>query len=1045
MKHQNIKAQKIISGLLIIIVSIWLSACGADVGGNEDRTAGTITLTSLDAGGEIIGTFNITWDNDEANRSFVDIEFSSDSGETWQALPVPEPNTDNEICVPDLQAIADALALAGEDPDAIAAVDTTVEICAPNSGFTPDFGVYVWDTNTVLDCRACRIRITATDVVGNVSTSVASAEDFIINNVPQVLGAALYFDFSNDGAGAGDTITIPFDKPVELNATVAGDAFFVPVLGDGIGVFSTMRLGASNNEIVITINDLGLGSIFHLHVAGQFDATRTSRTAPSGLDILDNIAGEIIFANDTGRTAEPVGDGIDIEPAFGAVPTQMGPVMSDSRSQAVAVADLDGDNELDIVRINTSNDDSILINNGPAAWLDDATDTSNNFAPSQPLGDNNNTSVAVADIDGANGPDIIIGNSVMNLVFLNNGSGVFTPLAQPVAFDAVTGTQTVAFADVDGSNGVDVIIGVNGANRVFFNNGSGSFSDSGNALGSSDTRAIALEDIDGDGDLDLVTGNLGAGNRVYTNNGSGIFSDSLQSLGGIADTQSIVLGDIDGDGDFDLITGNEIDTNLSRVNRVWRNDGNGNFSEDETPQTLGDSDTFSLVLVDVGRDGDLDLISGNLGQADRVWINDGTGLFSDSGQRLNTATASNDTTTSIAVGDFDGDTDPDLVAVSSGLGSFDTVWLNPSRSLSQPFFVDTKQNLGTNSTRAIAYGDVDANGQADVVTGNASSQANRVYLADAAGTLFTDSGQELGTSSTFDLKLADVDGDTDLDIITGNTGSSPNKVWINSGLNSGVFVELDQFGSSSTLSIAVGDIDGDGDLDVVAGNGSFQANRVWRNNGSGVFNDVDMTSLMDTDSTNSVVLGDVDGDGDLDLITGNTGADNRVWLNGGDASGSNTGVFTDSGQALGGAASTQALALGDIDNDGDLDMVEAVVGQPNRVWINNINNLVAERGVFSENTPAQALAATASTVSIALGDIDGDGDLDLVAGNQGANDIWFNSGLHSGVFVASGKTVDSGFSFSLLFVDADNDGDQDLFIGNDATFSGVNRLWLNDF
>jgi len=172
-------------------------------------------------------------------------------------------------------------------------------------------------------------------------------------------------------------------------------------------------------------------------------------------------------------------------------------------------------------------------------------------------------------------------------------------------------------------------------------------------LGFAAVSAVALGDVDDDGDLDVVLGVAGGGaETVWSNDGSGTFT--LLGSFGAGDTRALVLADLDGDRDLDVVVGN-----LANGDTVWHNDGSGSFTG--TLQSLGSSTTVALTGADVDQDGDLDYF-GSFGLAGlHVFLNDGDANFLDGGP---VGEASSSFATVAA--DFDRDGAPDVVAAGGG-------------------------------------------------------------------------------------------------------------------------------------------------------------------------------------------------------------------------------------------------------------------------------------------------------------------------------------------------------------------------------------------
>ena len=255
-------------------------------------------------------------------------------------------------------------------------------------------------------------------------------------------------------------------------------------------------------------------------------------------------------------------------------------------------------------------------------WLNDG---NGNFTNSgQQLVNKNCGSIALADFDGDNDLDVFLGIGATeseigpaNQVWLNDGTGTFTNSGQLLGNGDHYSTHA---GDIDNDGDIDVLVTCNtrenNENEIWSNDGTSTFTKK--VLSKHYSKDLALGDLDNDGDLDVVITYFGrdtsdtVGAEIFLNDGSGNFTsgsqkfDSVQCIG-------VALGDLNNDGSLDILFGNG-DWNIDYPNTVWLNNGNGNFVKAHV--NFGNADGTLVELADVDDDGDLDVVSGN-----KIWFN----------------------------------------------------------------------------------------------------------------------------------------------------------------------------------------------------------------------------------------------------------------------------------------------------------------------------------------------------------------------------------------------------------------------------------------
>jgi len=793
---------------------------------------------------------------------------------------------------------------------------------------------------------------------------------------------------------------------------------------------------------------------------------------------------------------------------------------------SVVAGDVDNDGDVDLVTANGTA--SIRLNDGTGVFTAAADLTA-------PAG-GSVTGVALADVNGDGRLDLLTTGFSRLDTWHNTGGGNFMLYASlPIS----VASRAPVLADVDGDGDLDVLLAGSSAVQVRLNNGTGTFSGGTDVPVAGGVYTVAVADLDGDGDLDFlgagsVNGNFTSGYvNIRLNNGAGAFTNA-PDLTTAALSNSVALGDLNGDGDVDLVVGSIIrDTN------VLLNNGNGTFTS--APDVSTGTNTATVALADVDGDGDLDLLHTQALANAVAWSpSDGTGRFA-----AHRTVAVGNAPEALAVADLDGDLALDIATADSrgqsltvrfnrlpaptitafapgsgpagtsvtitgtGFGTTTTVLFNgvaagfavnssttltatvPPGATTGPITVITaggtavsaasyavtgppapvvlSRSPARNSAVASPTGPVSLTFSQAIAAGTAaelrvwgSSSGGRrpdpvsgggtatlsvqptvpflpgelvrvsipssvrgttgaaarpeVYQFTAAGGVgrgvFQRGGNVAALLAPVFVQPADLDSDGDLDLITGlATGV---QIFDNNGRGTftpgRLVASFSRPQSTSPGEVVAADVDNDGDLDILDAAGGY-----FRNNGSS-FASTPITSLTAI-SSRLLKVGDLDADGNLDLIVVSTYTGEVVALLN-DGSGNFGGTVR---VIASGSGYSDDIVVVDVDNDGDLDVM-ATSRRAGTVVLSRNDG----RGTFS---PRETVATVTDPVALQLGDLDGDGDLDLVYAmryDPTGNTVLVRLNDGQGTFGSAALVAFDSNVLSLRLADINGDGRLDL-------------------
>lgn len=592
------------------------------------------------------------------------------------------------------------------------------------------------------------------------------------------------------------------------------------------------------------------------------------------------------------------------------------------------VLDIDNDGDMDIAY---SSQDNI-------SWLEN-TDGQATFTDHYLLGDNQG--FYSVDVDGDAISDFIADFGDDLRAYKLNADGTLSFLE---TMNTSSLNNDFKAGDIDGDGDNDVVtLFENGNTRQihWYENidGLGTFSNrqilfslpSVSSFSNSDQKGIEIIDIDNDNQVDVVTFHTKRnGMSWYKNLGSNVFgpeqiiSDQIQTI------TSIAISDLDNDSAPDILF---TDYTLNEYSWFKNQDGLGDFGSKLSISS------YALFINhvdygDIDGDGDLDLVSSSHADNKVAWYENTNGLgdFSNIQQLISTTT---DGARDVFAVDLDGDLDKDVLVsayLDASTNEYQLLWFENDGT--GTFTTEHIFETTTEAILRINYADVDNDGDMDVICGQEDSVL-ALYKNNGDGTfappvIFSEAGFAYLSS----LEVADMDGDGDIDVLASYI--SDEVIWHENvdGLGdlSVKHIIIEDMPSATAISVA--DIDGDNDNDVLfASRSSDDVGYFLNEDGLGTFGPKVITSEI-PQNPNVIYSLDVDGDGDMDMITNSSEGQRFIWFpNDGSAS------FGDPVEISSLIKRISHITSADMDGDGKTDLITSSYDDDQVAWFRNLGTL----------------------------------------------------------------------------------------------------------